>query len=83
MDHTEVGAGSALLELSEAAKESGKYDVWEEEEEVIPEDGVTDKKPKVKVRILLYYFQCDLLLTVDYQRHLRSLIPDRRYISQQ
>jgi len=28
MDPTEVGAGSALLEITEAVKESGKHDVW-------------------------------------------------------
>ena len=28
MDPTEVGAGSALLEVSEAVKKSGTYDVW-------------------------------------------------------
>ena len=28
MDPTEVGSGSALLEVSEAAKKSGTYDVW-------------------------------------------------------
>lgn len=38
MDPTENGAGSALLELSEAAKQSGKYDVWgEEAAEIEPE----------------------------------------------
>ncbi|KIP09970.1 hypothetical protein PHLGIDRAFT_102075 [Phlebiopsis gigantea 11061_1 CR5-6] len=45
MDPTELGAGSALLELSEAAKKSGGYDVWaegdddaddEQEEEIVP-----------------------------------------------
>ena len=30
IDPTEMGAGSALLELSEAAKKSGNYDVWAE-----------------------------------------------------
>ena len=52
MDPTEVGAGSALLELSEAAKKSGEYDVWaegdndaddEQDEEVIPKKAA----PKV------------------------------------
>lgn len=28
MDHAELGAGSALLEVSEAVKQSGQYDVW-------------------------------------------------------
>lgn len=34
MDPTEFGAGSALLEVTEAVKESGKYNVWEEETEL-------------------------------------------------
>lgn len=34
MDPTEFGAGSALLEVSEAAKASGTYNVWEEETEL-------------------------------------------------
>jgi nucleolar protein 53 len=29
MDPTEIGAGSAPLEVTEAVKESGKYDVWD------------------------------------------------------
>ncbi|KAI0718640.1 P60-like protein [Fomitopsis betulina] len=41
MDPTEVGAGSALLEVSEAAKNSGTYNVWE----AIPALGAT-VKPK-------------------------------------
>jgi nucleolar protein 53 len=28
MDPTEFGAGSAMLEVTEAVKESGKYDPW-------------------------------------------------------
>ncbi len=31
VDPNQVGEGSAMLELSEAAKEAGKYDVWSEE----------------------------------------------------
>ncbi|EKM56661.1 uncharacterized protein PHACADRAFT_194252 [Phanerochaete carnosa HHB-10118-sp] len=53
MDHTELGSGSALLELSEAAKKSGGYDVWSqpqeqehEETEFIPKK-VLPKKPEV------------------------------------
>ncbi|GJE86349.1 Nop53 domain-containing protein [Phanerochaete sordida] len=54
MDHTEFGAGSALLELSEAAKQSGGYDVWtqpqeEEEDETaafVPKKAAP-KKPEV------------------------------------
>lgn len=47
MDPTEFGAGSALLEVSEAAKASGTYNVWEVE---------TELKNTVKVRILSYIF---------------------------
>ncbi|EPS96384.1 hypothetical protein FOMPIDRAFT_1130553 [Fomitopsis schrenkii] len=39
MDPTEVGAGSALLEVSEAAKNSGTYDVWD----ASPASGATAK----------------------------------------
>lgn len=51
MDPTEFGSGSALLELSEAAKASGRYNVWEEEvqEEVVEEDEFVPKKSAVKV----------------------------------
>jgi hypothetical protein len=58
MDPTEFGAGSAILEVSEAAKASGKYDPWadvgEDEEEEI-KDGMETVK-KVKVKVSLYYF---------------------------
>ncbi|KAK7683840.1 hypothetical protein QCA50_013216 [Cerrena zonata] len=41
MDPTEMGAGSALLEVSEAVKASGSYDVWNTPKEVEMEiDGV-------------------------------------------
>ncbi|KAG2102181.1 P60-like protein [Suillus cothurnatus] len=49
MDHTEFGAGSALIDVSAAVKHSGSYDPWiaEEVEEVA--DGLEyTKKPKVK-----------------------------------
>jgi nucleolar protein 53 len=46
-DETEFGKGSALLEVSEAAKQSGKYDVWAVDEyEDLPE-GMSKPKPKV------------------------------------
>ncbi|KAI0060390.1 tumor suppressor protein Gltscr2 [Artomyces pyxidatus] len=41
VDHTQFGEGSALLEVSEAVRKSGQYDVWTE--------GAEDS-PKVKVR---------------------------------
>ncbi|KAJ7623618.1 ribosome biogenesis protein Nop53/GLTSCR2 [Roridomyces roridus] len=40
MDPTELGAGSATLELSEAVKASGTYDAWAPEEEVEIKDGL-------------------------------------------
>jgi nucleolar protein 53 len=46
-DETEFGKGSALLELSEAAKRSGEYNVWEEEEEEELPEGAAKRKPKV------------------------------------
>lgn len=46
MDPTEVGAGSALLEVSEAAKNSGTYDVWD----ASPASGAT-----AKVRLALQF----------------------------
>ena len=35
MDHTEFGAGSAPIDVSEAVKKSGQYDVWEEDIEML------------------------------------------------
>ncbi|KAJ6607012.1 ribosome biogenesis protein Nop53/GLTSCR2 [Mycena sp. CBHHK59/15] len=51
MDPTELGAGSASLELSEAVKASGAYDPWAPVEEV-PEikDGLETVQPK-KVKV--------------------------------
>ncbi|TFK52820.1 tumor suppressor protein Gltscr2 [Heliocybe sulcata] len=42
VDETEAGSGSALLEVSEAAKRSGGYDVWssKKEEEIETKDGL-------------------------------------------
>ncbi|KAL4242802.1 Ribosome biogenesis protein NOP53 [Abortiporus biennis] len=52
IDPTEVGAGSALLEVSEAVKNSGGYDVWgspaDEEEQVDDGESFVAKKKKVK-----------------------------------
>ena len=31
VDPDQVGEGSAMLELSEAAKKAGSYDIWDEE----------------------------------------------------
>jgi nucleolar protein 53 len=53
MDPTEFGAGSAVLELSEAVKESGKYDPWAAND--VPTEQELEgmeklKRAKVKVR---------------------------------
>ena len=54
MDPTEMGAGSALLEVSEAVKASGTYDVWaqkpKEDDEMEIDGLVPGRKPQVKVR---------------------------------
>lgn len=67
MDHTEFGAGSALLELSEAAKKSGGYDVWahpQEDDEDETEAFVPKKAaPKVSPRSIPIHLQLtDLVL---------------------
>ena len=56
MDATEVGAGSALLEVTEAVKQSGTYDVWsgpgkEEGVEVVA-GNAAGRKVEVKVCVL-------------------------------
>ncbi|KAF7973063.1 hypothetical protein HWV62_16242 [Athelia sp. TMB] len=51
MDPTEFGAGSAILEVSEAAKSSGRYDPWAVEaitELEMPDGMETVHKPKIK-----------------------------------
>jgi nucleolar protein 53 len=49
MDHTEFGAGSALIDVSAAVKYSGSYDPWTAEEVEEVADGLEyTKKPKVK-----------------------------------
>lgn len=50
MDPTEFAAGSAILEVSEAAKKSGRYDAWAPVVEEEVKDGLeTVKKKPVKV----------------------------------
>jgi hypothetical protein len=44
VDPTQPGEGSALLEVSEAVKKSGRYDVWSAQASARLDDGV-----KVKV----------------------------------
>ncbi|TCD63424.1 hypothetical protein EIP91_005425 [Steccherinum ochraceum] len=45
IDPTEVGAGSALLEVTEAVKESGKYDVWGTDDETLVTEEVVGNVP--------------------------------------
>lgn len=61
MDPTEFGAGSALLEVSEAARMSGGYDPWggdsaQVEEAEMPDGMETVHKPKIKVRWCAFGF---------------------------
>jgi hypothetical protein len=52
MDHTEFGAGSALIDVSAAVKHSGSYDPWIAEEVEELADGLEHtKKPKIKVSL--------------------------------
>ncbi|KAA1475289.1 tumor suppressor protein Gltscr2 [Dentipellis sp. KUC8613] len=44
VDHDQFGEGSAVMEVTEAVKQSGKYDVWSGEVEV---EGVKVKAPNV------------------------------------
>ncbi|KAG5735715.1 hypothetical protein E4T56_gene7495, partial [Termitomyces sp. T112] len=47
IDPTEFGAGSAMLEISEAVKKSGRYDVWTpHSEDVEIKDGLETVQPK-------------------------------------
>jgi nucleolar protein 53 len=52
VDPTEFGAGSAILEVSEAVKNSGRYDAWAEDkgEEEIKDGLETVKKANIRVR---------------------------------
>jgi nucleolar protein 53 len=50
IDPTEFGAGSAILEVSEAVKNSGAYDAWAEDKVEEIKDGLeTVKKANIKV----------------------------------
>jgi nucleolar protein 53 len=57
IDPTETGAGSALLELSEAVKTSGEYNIWSDvqdrskDETVDQEQDFVPKKVAAKVRV--------------------------------
>ncbi|KAI9513523.1 tumor suppressor protein Gltscr2 [Russula earlei] len=47
VDPSQPGAGSALLEVSEAVKKSGKYDMWSAEANPMLDDEVKVKAPDV------------------------------------
>ena len=68
VDPNQVGEGSAMLELSEAAKKAGTYDVWAEE---APE--------RVPVKVCLPIAEAksrDSGCTSRFPRHLQHNIPD-------
>jgi nucleolar protein 53 len=51
VDPTEFGAGSAILEVSEAVKNSGRYDAWAQDKGEEIKDGLeTAKKANIRVR---------------------------------
>lgn len=60
VDNDQVGEGSALLEVTEAVRESGKYNVWEA-------DGSEDK-PKFKVRLRSF---CMFVLVLNSKETIR------------
>ena len=49
VDSTEAGQGSALMEVTEAVKNSGTYDVWQGDDNEVEDAIVSTKKPAVKV----------------------------------
>lgn len=60
MDSTEAGEGSALMEVTEAVKNSGKYDVWDAEDVEMVDAHLPHKKPSVKVSCwsIIDVFRC-------------------------
>jgi nucleolar protein 53 len=66
VDPTEFGAGSAILEVSKAVKESGKYDPWASIGEEDVKDGMeTVKKVAVKVTVVVFNLTRKIALTMD------------------
>lgn len=64
MDHTEFGAGSAVIDVSAAVKHSGSYDPWAAEEVEEVADGLEHTtKPKIKAR-LFFLATSNLLMIV-------------------
>ena len=62
IDATEAGAGSALLEMTEAVKQIGKCDVWQEAQKGSEEEGnVVHKTQAVKVCVMVGVMR----LTID------------------
>lgn len=69
MDPTELGSGSALLELSEAAKKSGEYDVWaegddeaeDEDEDIVPKKAAPKVSLPIPAARVVYFNVCPCL----------------------
>ena len=95
VDPTETGEGSALLELSEAAKQSGQYNMWDAaaasaaaqaeskvDDEVLVDGGIIKRKVKVCI-IMVYIFDApaDLINDATCNRHRSSHIPVSIYSS--
>ncbi len=95
VDPTETGEGSALLELSEAAKQSGQYNMWDAtaasaaaqvennvDDEVLVDGGIIKRKVKVcTILIYMSYAPVDLIHDVTFNRHRSSYIPVSIYSS--
>jgi len=61
MDPTQPGEGSALLEVSEAVKKSGQYDVWSVQASAGLDDGVKVKvcpRASHQIKHRSAYFPC-------------------------
>ena len=63
LDPAEYGAGSSIVGLSEAVKQSGRYDAWAPEPlQPELEDGLeTIQKPVLKVSVLVSFFWTTLI----------------------
>ncbi|KAF9781149.1 P60-like protein [Thelephora terrestris] len=51
IDPTEFGAGSALIDVSEAVKKSGKYDIWEEDIEMLDIKAPSTSHPRSVIEL--------------------------------
>lgn len=64
VDPTEVGEGSALMEVTEAVKNSGTYDVWQGDDSEVEDVIVPIKKPAVKVSNTSRVYRLQMLMKV-------------------